>query len=63
MSNTKGNNIILYRCLMRPTKTAHSFEVTGHHVKFSSNFDSGNLRTVTQVGIHEFSIESALDSY
>lgn len=37
---------------MRPTKSSHSFEVKGQEVKFSSNFDSGNLRTVTQTGAH-----------
>lgn len=39
---------------MRPTKTAHSFQVGGEEVRFSSNFDSGNLRTVTQVGVNDF---------
>ncbi len=33
---------------MRPTKTTHIFEVFNQQVKFSGNFDSGNLRTVVQ---------------
>lgn len=35
----------------------------GQEVKFSSNFDSGNLRTVTQIGIYEFLVESSYDTY
>lgn len=41
---------------MRPTKTMHIFEVEKHSVKFSSNFDGGNLRTVTQIGAHKVQI-------
>lgn len=48
---------------MRPTKTSHSFEVKGNEVKFTSNFDSGNLRNVTQTGEHSFTIESSYDTY
>jgi hypothetical protein len=33
---------------MRPTKTTHIFEIEKKSVKFSSNFDSGNLRIVLQ---------------
>lgn len=41
---------------MRPSKTSHCFQVKGREVKFSSNFDSGNLRTVTQTGAYQFLI-------
>jgi len=38
---------------MRPGKTTHIFEVGYHSVKFSGNFDSGNLRNVRQIGSDE----------
>lgn len=38
---------------MRATKTTHIFEVDGHSVKFSSHFDSGNLRNVTQLSSNQ----------
>jgi len=33
---------------MRAGKTTHIFQVEAHNVKFSGNFDSGNLRNVVQ---------------
>ena len=41
-----GDAIILMS--MRAGKTTHIFQVNGCDLKFSGNFDSGNLRTVLQ---------------
>ena len=46
------NNIILIQyfnnfiVIMRAGKTTHTFKVDGHQIKFSGDFDSGNLRNV-----------------
>lgn len=42
---------------MRPGKTTHIFQLEEHSVRFTGNFDTGNLRNVLQVAPFEVSID------